>query len=99
MISLKIFYLLIFVAYVKSQSCCPEGAWAALDTDEEYETQGTIETLEVPGERRNGVASVNNMDIYKVGTSDKCIIWNYDIFGLRSGRTLQMADFLAAHGK
>ena len=32
------------------------------------------------------------------GNSSKCVIWNYDIFGFDSGRTRQMADFIAAHG-
>jgi hypothetical protein len=35
----------------------------------------------------------------KVGNSSKVIIWNYDIFGPDGGRTKQMADFLADHGK
>ena len=33
-----------------------------------------------------------------LGNSTKCVIWNYDIFGFDSGRTRQMADFIAAHG-
>ena len=29
--------------------------------------------------------------MYRVGKGEKCIIWNYDIFGLNSGRTKQTA--------
>lgn len=95
---LKIILVVItLIAHVHPQ-CCPDEAWGNLN-NEDYEVKGTIETLEFPPDTRAGVASVNNLDIYKVGSSDKCIIWNYDIFGLRAGRTQQMADFLAAHGR
>ena len=30
---------------------------------------------------------VDGLAIYQVGQGEKCIIWNYDIFGLDSGRT------------
>ncbi len=72
------------VTSVKS-SCCPEGAWGSL-SNPDYETLGSVQTLE------------EELDLYLVGNSSKCIIWNYDIFGFDSGRTRQMADFLAAHG-
>ena len=39
------------------------------------------------------------IDVYRVGQSDKCIIWNYDIFGFDGGRTRQMADFVADQGE
>ena len=39
------------------------------------------------------------LDVYLVGNSSKCVIWNYDWFGFDSGRTRQMCDFIAAHGK
>lgn len=72
-----------FLGQVYSQ-CCPESAWGALK-NEKYDPLGTIET-------------VDDLDIYYLGNSSKCIIWNYDIFGFDSGRTKQMVDFLAAHG-
>lgn len=43
------------------------------------------------------IEKISDFDLYHVGNSAKCIIWNYDIFGFDSGRTKQMADFLAAH--
>eukprot|EP00093_Oithona_nana_P005975 05975.XXX_109968_110940_1 [CDS] Oithona nana genome sequencing. len=94
---LKIILVVITLITHVHPQCCPDEAWGNLNNDD-YEVKGTIETLEFPPDTRAGVASVNNLDIYKVGSSDKCIIWNYDIFGLRAGRTQQMADFLAAHG-
>ena len=33
------------------------------------------------------VEKVEDLDLYVVGTGNKCIIWNYDIFGFDSGRT------------
>ena len=39
-----------------------------------------------------------NLEVYLVGNSSKCVIWNYDWFGFDSGRTRQMCDFIAAHG-
>ena len=97
--TLKVTFLFIaFVTYVDSQ-CCPDEAWGSLNNTD-YVAKGTIETLEFPpDDTRSGVAAVNNLPIYKVGSGEKCVIWNYDIFGLRAGRTQQMADFLAAHGK
>ena len=42
---------------------------------------------------------VEDLEMYHIGNSSKCIIWNYDWFGFDSGRARQMCDFLAAHGK
>ena len=42
---------------------------------------------------------VDDLDIYFVGQGSKCIIWNYDVFGFKGGRTRQMCDFLADAGK
>ena len=39
-----------------------------------------------------------DLEVYLVGNSSKCVIWNYDWFGFDSGRTRQMCDFIAAHG-
>ena len=38
------------------------------------------------------------MDIYRVGNSSRCIVWNYDIFGFDSGRTRELADLIASKG-
>jgi len=66
-------------------SCCPATAWKELK-NVDYKPKGTIN-------------QVGDMTIYQVGTSSKCIIWNYDVFGLDGGRTKQMADFIAENGK
>jgi len=66
-------------------SCCPESAWNALK-NVDYKPIGVVD-------------QVGDLNIYRVGTSSKCIIWNHDIFGVDGGRTKQMADFVAANGK
>ncbi|XP_059096384.1 carboxymethylenebutenolidase homolog [Tigriopus californicus] len=71
--------------WVSSQSCCPEESWGELAKDPDYVEQGVVER-------------VLDMDLYRVGNSSKCIIWNYDIFGFDSGRTRQLADLLASKG-
>ena len=44
------------------------------------------------------VVTVEDLDIYVVGNGEKCVIWNYDIFGFNSGRTKELADLLAESG-
>jgi dienelactone hydrolase len=44
------------------------------------------------------VVRVEDLDIYVVGSGDKCVVWNYDIFGFNSGRTKELADLLAESG-
>ena len=68
----------------KTTSCCPSDAWGQLD-QEGYEPKGSIER-------------VGDLDMYRVGKGEKCIIWNYDIFGLNSGRTKQTADLFSEFG-
>jgi len=63
---------------------CPEGALGKLGT-EGYVNKGVVEKVE-------------DLDLYVVGTGNKCIIWNYDIFGFDSGRTRQTADLFAEAG-
>jgi len=65
-------------------SCCPPESWGNLQL-QDYQPKGTVV--------RQG-----DMDIYKVGKGEKCIIWNYDIFGLNAGRTRQTADLFADCG-
>ena len=67
-------------------SCCPSDSWGKLDNPD-YEPKGVVENIPATG-----------IDVYRVGESDKCIIWNYDVFGFDGGRTRQMADFVAEHG-
>ena len=66
-------------------SCCPPQSHGFLDGSE-YESKGTIE-------------NVDGLDIYIVGEGEKCVIWNYDIFGFNGGRTRQHCDLLAGHGR
>jgi len=57
--------------------------------------------LNNPGYKPKGVVekiAATGIDVYRVGKSEKCIIWNYDVFGFDGGRTKQMADFVADHG-
>ena len=67
-------------------SCCPPESWGKLN-DSNYKCKGKVENIES-----------TNIDVYRVGQSDKCIIWNYDVFGFDGGRTRQMADLVADHG-
>ena len=68
-------------------SCCPANAWGKLN-NADYKPKGIVEKIPETG-----------IDIYRVGKSEKCIIWNYDVFGFDGGRTRQMADFVSDHGK
>ena len=67
-------------------SCCPSGSWGALieTSSEQYTPKGSITTC-------------GDLDIYHVGeaTDGKCILWNYDIFGLNGGRTRMLCDIMA----
>ena len=67
-------------------SCCPDGAWKNLN-NKDYKPKGVIDRVDATG-----------LDIYRVGNSEKCLIWNYTIFGLNGGRVKQMADFFADNG-
>lgn len=68
-------------------SCCPEESWGELKHTD-YKAKGVVESL---GE---------GLDVYRVGKDgDKCIIWNYDIFGFSSGgRSRMLCDRVAEHG-
>ena len=66
-------------------SCCPPSAWGELKNGS-YTAKGVVE-------------AVGDLNVYRVGESSKCIIWNYDVFGFDGGRTRQMADFLADQGE
>jgi len=65
-------------------SCCPTDSWAQLGAAD-YTDKGSVER-------------VGDLDIYVVGKGERCVIWNYDIFGFNSGRTRQLADLLAEAG-
>jgi len=52
----------------------------------DYEEKGTVTALE------------DGLNVYSVGNSSKCIIWNYDIFGFSAGRTRQLCDYFADQG-
>jgi len=70
----------------KMSGCCPENSWGKLNNPD-YKAKGIVEKI-----------NETNIDVYRVGKSEKCIIWNYDVFGFDGGRTRQMADFVAEHG-
>jgi len=65
-------------------SCCPSTAWGELKNTD-YKEKGQVQKVE-------------DLDIYHVGQGSKCIIWNYDVFGFKGGRSRQMCDFLAEAG-
>jgi len=68
-------------------SCCPPSSWPEL-THPDYKAKGKVEVLD----------EASKFNVYKVGQGDKCVIWNYDIFGFDGGRTRQMADLVAEQG-
>jgi len=72
---------------MSSSSCCPPNSWPELKNPE-YKAKGVVESLD----------EASKFQVYKVGQGDKCVIWNYDIFGFDGGRTRQMADFVASQG-
>jgi hypothetical protein len=39
--------------------------------------------------------NLNLNDFVVVGTGRRCVIWNYDIFGLNGGRTKEISDLIA----
>ena len=65
-------------------ACCPENGYGFLDNSA-YTCKGVVE-------------KVDDLEIYVVGSGDKCIVWNYDIFGFDAGRTRQICDLLADRG-
>jgi len=69
-------------------ACCPPGAWGELKPDADYKAKGAVEKLD------------GGLEVYVTGKaeSDKCVIWNYDIFGFNGGRTRQLCDILGEQG-
>ena len=71
-------------------SCCPENAWGEFKADCDYVDKGVVETIG------------DDLRIYKTvkegGASEKCVIWNYHIFGFQDGRSRQLADLIASKG-
>lgn len=65
-------------------SCCPPKSHPFLDNSE-YQCKGTLE-------------KVDDLEMYVSGSGEKCVIWNYDIFGFDGGRTRQNVDLLASYG-
>lgn len=39
------------------------------------------------------------MQVYRVGESSKCIVWNYHIMGFNGGRARQLVDMIASKGE
>jgi len=65
--------------------CCPPHSWDSLANTKGYQDRGVEEEY-------------NGLMLYRVGTGDKCVIWNYDIFGFDGGRTRQTCDMLSDRG-
>ena len=65
-------------------SCCATISHSFLDNTE-YKCKGTIE-------------KIDDLELYVAGSGEKCVIWNYDIFGFNGGRTRQNVDLLSQHG-
>lgn len=66
-------------------SCCPPHSWDALSNARKWADEGVQEEF-------------NELKFYRVGHGEKCVIWNYDIFGFDGGRTKQTCDVLANLG-
>jgi hypothetical protein len=62
--------------------CCPKGSYGKLKSN--HEDRGVVKT-------------VDGMDVYvsRKESSDKVIVFFYDIFGFNSGRSRQICDELA----
>lgn len=77
-----------FKIYTIIMACCPPSAWGELKLVGDYKSTGTVEKLE-------------DFEIYVTGKADspRCIIWNYDIFGFKGGRTRQLCDILGEQGR
>ena len=69
--------------------CCPDNSWPPLELDTDYKNKGVVEKV--------GEGDIC-MDLYRVGQGEKCIVWNYHIFGFNGGRLKQLADQLADKG-
>jgi len=68
--------------------CCPAGSWsdlAEVAEGKDYVPKGQI-------------VEVDGLKVYKVGESERCLIWNYDRYGLDNERSKMWCDNLAAKG-
>lgn len=68
--------------------CCPAGSWGEKSniSADEYRQEGNVVRLD-------------DLDCYVVGQgAEKCVIWNYDSYGFKSGRSVQCCDELAKKG-
>ena len=65
-------------------ACCPSDSHPFLESGD-YKACGKVE-------------NVHGLDLYYVGSGEKCIIWNYDIFGFNAGRTRELCDILSKKG-
>lgn len=65
--------------------CCPNRSWGSLIANLDYEPKGKVVQLD-------------DLPIYVVGKSEKCLLWNYHIFGFNDGRGKQLCDMFADQG-
>ena len=50
-----------------------------------------------PIELAGDIGGGSDLDIYRVGNSSRCIVWNYHLFGF-GGRTRELADLISRKG-
>merc|ERR1712039_672565 len=69
-----------------NMSCCPKESWGPIKAggpETDYVNKGVVE-------------NVGEMEVYRVGDSTKCIVWNYHIMGFNGGRARQLVDMIAS---
>ena len=72
-----------------------EHGWSEGKASENYVEQG--EVVDADGLPVYAVTHGKNDDD-DVGKRERCVIFNYDVFGFNSGRTRELVDFIASKG-
>ena len=72
-----------------------EHGWSEGKASENYVEQG--EVVDADGLPVYAVTHGENDDD-DVGKRERCVIFNYDVFGFNSGRTRELVDFIASKG-
>lgn len=66
--------------------CCPSGASPSPPyPGYSWKEKGTVD-------------QVGDMEVYRTGSSPRCIVWCYDIYGFQGGRTRETCDKIAELG-
>ena len=61
-------------------TCCTENAWGVLNNPD-YKEKGIVD-------------KIDDLDIYRVGESSKCIIWCYDVFGFKVSTYVYLGPYV-----